>query len=317
MLKYLIVQLCDNAVSFCQYESTSKKRDWIPFDVLARGIHWAQKQNLSIQFVYPEELVPEMLQSLIDSVDYSSIVPVSSKDCKLVLSADVVVANAWCEVDILSPQPGQSCIIRTTFEQLLTNQTRLTRLMQSATRINIVVTNIQSFTDSQIVNYQLFLDSLIPSIVEEYKQGHQIQFNLITDRLMLDGMNNCNAGYETVTLCPDGKFYICPAYYMKRGGCIGDIDLGLDIKNGQLYKLSHAPICRICDAYHCKRCIWLNLTLCGEVNTPSHQQCLMSHIERNASQKLLAAFRKIDATFMSDITIPSLDYLDPIKNIIK
>ena len=41
---------------------------------------------------------------------------------------------------------------------------------------------------------------------------HQVQFNLLTDRMMLKEMNNCNAGYESITLAPDGNLYICLSF---------------------------------------------------------------------------------------------------------
>ena len=70
---------------------------------------------------------------------------------------------------------------------------------------------------------------------------------------------------------------------------VGDLDTGLQIPNQQLLKLDHAPLCRICDAYHRKRCVWLNQKLTWDTNTPSHQQCVLAHLERNASRELQKA----------------------------
>ena len=211
---------------------------------------------------------------------------------------------------------GRSYVIRTRLEDLLSNGETLKSILASTDRTNIVITDVEKFTDLNIKKYQAFLEDLIPIIVEEYKAGHQVQLNLLTDRLMLKEMNNCNAGHESITMAPDGKFYICPAFYFNNDQSIGDIDNGLDIKNPQLYKLDHAPICRVCDAFQCKRCIWLNKKLCREVNTPSHQQCIMAHIERMASKKLLDEFRKIDNSFMCEIDIPKVEYLDPFDKVI-
>ena len=91
---------------------------------------------------------------------------------------------------------------------------------------------------------------------------------------------------------------------------MGDLNTGLDIKNPQLYKLSHAPLCRQCDAYQCKRCIWLNRKTTLEVNTPSHEQCVMTHLERNASRDLLTNIRK-HGQFMPEVDIKEISYLDP------
>ena len=92
---------------------------------------------------------------------------------------------------------------------------------------------------------------------------------------------------------------------------IGDVKHGLDIKNPQLYKLDHAPLCSRCDAYQCKRCIWLNRKMTYEVNTPSHEQCVMAHLERNASRYLLNAIRKYGAFLPEKEEIKEITYLDP------
>ena len=91
---------------------------------------------------------------------------------------------------------------------------------------------------------------------------------------------------------------------------MGDLEHGLNIKNQQLYKLEYAPICRRCDAWQCKRCIWLNRKTTLEVNTPSHEQCVLGHLERNASREMLQNIRR-HGTFMPDTEINEIDYLDP------
>jgi CXXX repeat peptide maturase len=83
---------------------------------------------------------------------------------------------------------------------------------------------------------------------------------------------------------------------------------------GLIYKLDHAPLCRKCDAYQCKRCIWLNRKTTLEVNTPSHEQCVVAHLERNASRNLLTNIRKYGA-FLADKEIKGIDYLDPFNKL--
>jgi hypothetical protein len=46
------------------------------------------------------------------------------------------------------------------------------------------------------------------------------------------------------------------------------------------------------------------------VNTPSHEQCVVAHLERNTSRELLENIRK-HGMFMPDIEIKEIDYLDP------
>ena len=133
---------------------------------------------------------------------------------------------------------------------------------------------------------------------------------------MLSEMNNCGAGATSITLAPNGKFYICPAfYYNDDNEFVGDFEIGLAIKNIQLYQLDHSPICRHCDAWQCKRCIWLNKKTTHEVNTPSHEQCVIAHIERNTSRELLNSIHKHDNNFSVKEEIKEIDYLDPFEKI--
>ena len=105
---------------------------------------------------------------------------------------------------------------------------------------------------------------------------------------------------------------ITSAFYLDGSKAVGDLENGLDIKNQQLYRLDHAPICRKCDAWQCRRCVWLNRKTTLEVNTPSHEQCVVAHIERNASRKLLEEIRTL-GEFLPEKEIKEIDYLDPFE----
>ena len=57
--------------------------------------------------------------------------------------------------------------------------------------------------------------------------------------------------------------------------------------------------------------MWLNERLTLEVNTPSHQQCVMAHVERNVARGLLSNIRK-HGTFLPEMPeIKEIDYFDP------
>ena len=111
------------------------------------------------------------------------------------------------------------------------------------------------------------------------------------------------------------KFYVCPAfYYDDESQSVGSIEDGeVSIKNAYLFSLKHAPICQHCDAWQCKRCVWLNRLTTREVNTPGHEQCVASHIEREAMRQVLEVLNdQGDFAFQSEI--PKLDYNDPFEN---
>ena len=187
-------------------------------------------------------------------------------------------------------------------------------LLAVVQRLNVVITDVERMSDSDREQYKAVLETLCKSVETLYVDGKSPQLNLLTDRMMLTAMNNCNAGDTTVTLAPNGKIYICPAfYYENEDDCVGDVVNGLDIKNKQLYRLDHAPICRKCDAWQCRRCVWLNRKTTLEVNTPSREQCVAAHLERNASRDLMLSLRN-KGTFLPDKEeIKEITYLDPFE----
>lgn len=274
MLKYINILLDDAAVSFCHYD-VRKTAKPIPKDILNEGIRFAMKENLNIQFIYPTQDMPEYVESEVNQIDHVSIG-----------KRDVIIYDSWPATFELS----KVCVLRLSKDELL-SRSLPERL---PIRLNIVVTDIVAFKDEDFDRYKEWLERE----AEKLKLSDS-QINILSDRISLDKMNNCNAGWESITLAPDGKFYICPAFYQNDMNAVGDLECGLSIPNPQLYRLDHAPICSHCDAFQCKRCIWLNLKTTLEVNTPSHEQCVVAHLERNA------------ARIINSESIPEISYLDP------
>lgn len=318
MLKYLIIQLDNSSTSFCHYSNDRTQSNLIPLDKLKDGIFWSMKENLTLQFLYPDYEIPQEYKDEIARTYHANIVSFNCEDSELRENADVVVFDSFAGINFFPFNKEQSYVFRATMQELFDNSGIIYSILPNVNRINIVITDIPALTKEKEQKYADFLDSLAQKVVAEYKSGHTLQINLLTDRILLDGMNNCNAGDESIALCPDGKFYACPAFYADNevSFSIGNLKDGLDIKNPQLYKISHAPICRICDAYQCRRCIWLNRKTTLEVNTPSHEQCVISHIERNASRKLLSQIMEI-GQFLPQKEIPEIDYLDPFNELNK
>lgn len=325
MIQYLVILLDDTSTSYCHYTNKREEHKLISLEDLKAGIFFAMKENLMIQYVLPDYELPNEYKEVMNSIDSHLFVPSACEDKNAVEAADVIVLEKWNELSGWSFDKSQTYVLRTSKDDFLEHYSMLNKVFAKVSRLNIVFSDVDSFTDRDFDKYKQALEELSDPIVKEYKQGHSVQFNLLTDRMMLKEMVNCGAGHSNITLASDGKFYVCPAFYYDgacdgkeislgdvshKGYSIGSLKEGLDIKNAQLYKLDHAPLCRNCDAYQCKRCIWMNRRITFEVNTPSHEQCVMAHIERNASRKLLADIRNL-GTFLPDHEIKEIDYLDP------
>lgn len=307
MLKYLVILLDDSSAAYCHYDKGKRAPRLIAPDDLARAIKFGMKENLMIQFVYPDYAPPSQYEELIDTIDHVDIKPaqMAGKD-------DIAV----CELSGASAKTlSANVILRTDLATLSTMKERVVDLIFEKDRVNLTLTDIARWTQDDIDRYAEILDFFVAAIVQRSKSGARLpQLNILTDRLMLTEMNNCNAGVESITVAPDGKFYVCPAFYYAAKNACGSLAEGLDIKNHQLYRLDHAPICRECDAWHCHRCVWLNSEKTLEVNTPGHVQCVVSHLERNASRKLLAGVWEL-GEYMPGTEISEITYLDPFEKI--
>lgn len=306
-LQYLVVLLDDTSMAYCHAENPLKERRLMPLDTLRKAILFGMKQNLMIQFVYPDYELPAEYNELIETIDHVKI------------GRDVEIFNSV-------PQriEGDNVVLRLSVAEFIERQYDIAILLPQAKRLNICLTDIENFKDEQIEDYKRALATLNAVLLNLYKSAKQPQFNLITDRLQLTEMHNCEAGVGNITIAPNGKFYLCPAFYYDEqmgisnrmnykikdaSRSVGDLEQGIDIPNKQLLQLDHAPLCRICDAYHCNRCIWLNQKLTWDNNTPSHQQCVISHLERNASRDLQIKMQEVGYKFENEIK--EINYLDP------
>lgn len=309
MLKYLVILLDDTSTSYCHYDVEDREKNLIPLNVLKEGVLFAMKNNLKIQYILPNYTLPQNYIETMESMFSDKIGPIGQE---LPLSA--IVINSLQSININMMDSSIQYVIRTTISDFFENYGILKELFTLGINANIVFVDVMSFTEDKIETYRTVLAELVKSVESSIFKGMNINTNLITDRIALDNMNNCGAGDTSITLAPNGKFYPCPAFYYDDNQyyIIGDIENGLDIKNKTLYKLEYAPLCKRCDAFQCKRCVWLNKKLTYEINTPSRQQCVMSHLEREAGATLLDRFHKHN--ILLNKTIEKIDYIDPFDN---
>lgn len=307
MLKYLIILLDDNSISYCHYNSNSKN-NLMSLDILKQGITFAMKNDLRIQYVLPKyELSHEYIE-LINSMFHDNIGPIEQD--KL---SSIVVIDGLKELERHENllESTKRYILRASIQDFFDNYNILKQVFSLNISVNVSFTDVDSFTDDKIEEYKSILNDIAEHLRNIINKGNNVNTNILTDRIVLDNMNNCGAGESSITLAPDGNFYSCPAFYYEKDeySILGNLDEGLKVVNHRLFTINGSPLCKKCDAYHCKRCVWLNKKLTYELNTPSHQQCVMSHIERNASKKMLDYFHQSD--LLKNRTIESIDYLDP------
>ncbi|MCE1164150.1 MAG: CXXX repeat peptide maturase [Bacteroidetes bacterium] len=318
MLKYLIIILNDASVSFCHYESAKtgkKEAGMISYDNLNKAVAFALKNNLKVNFLYPRFRPGKKYEKLIEDVEHVKIVP---RKLGGVYSDAITVLEAGDLRKENKVTGTENIILRLSSPELKILPAAVKEIARKGGRINLVIKDVENFGDSKISEYRKLLAEISGLLIKKSGENSIPEVNFLTDRLMLESMNNCDAGITHLTVAPDGRLYLCPAFYYESGeNSIGEIRNEINIKNRQLLELKYSPVCRICDAYQCRRCVFLNWKLTGELNTPSRQQCRMSHAEREASGNMLEELKKKNFKGAKGIEIKKLGYDDPFEIAVK
>jgi CXXX repeat peptide maturase len=312
-MTHLVVLLESGATPFCQEASREPAAPpaWMPLEMLARIACYADSQQIALSIIYGAR-PPQEYDALLATIPRVAIVPFALHAAypEAVLVIDIAdLSRAMAEL----PSSGRQAVVRIAREQLPMLAAQLAAASQCFKRLNTVLLDVEQYRDEDLQCYAEQLTLLTDTLAPRYLRDAAGEISCLTDRPALSAMRNCGAGVAHLTVAPDGRLYLCPAFYQRDAdGAVGDFETGPHIANRQLLALDHAPICGRCDAYHCPRCIFLNAQLTGEVNTPSRQQCELAHIERAASARLLQLLHD-DDRFRRYNLIPALDYRDPFE----
>lgn len=315
--KILNILLSGDSPSICNYEipvGVNGKNDrMLPLDILEKFLSAAKSENYYVNFIYPNHEIDGAYRSLFDDAKFQVTKPYMGERLisgfhdgeVFVFKVGQPISEGFsCVNVILHLVKNQLPSLRDYAEKLFSH-----RIL----RINLVIDDLSLWKETDFALYEDVLLEINHVIIDSFKKSQRISLNVLTDRLMLSKMNNCNAGLEHITLGPDGKFYLCPAFYYRDHPLAQDV-LKLPDELNNLLKLENAPICIKCDAYQCKRCYLYNLDHTEELNVPGEKQCVASHIEREVSGKLQRRF--VDEGLMpypNKNLIVELDYRDPLE----
>lgn len=321
MYRYLLVILEKGAVPFCHYSNpfyySSAEPEFMPLEILGKIVEYARENGLFLNFLFGRHPLSLEYESLIGTIGHVKMIPVVLKDIYPdgvpVLEADESMRFSELEAD-----SERNLILSVTPTDLPHLSDMVASLWGKFKRLNLHLVGVETISSAQLDVYQSELKKIADRLAQLYRTGREIEINVISDRLLLNQMNNCDAGIKHLTIAPDGNAYICPAfYYDDEADTVGywsDI-IETTHANHQLLDLGCAPICSRCDAFHCKRCVYLNKKTTLEVNVPSREQCLASHVEREVSRLLLQSLRTV-RPFDQFPAIASLTYDDPFDLIV-
>lgn len=302
--KYLYFVTSDSITPHCAYRNSEKSQATMSKEIMEKGLLFAQKSGLTPVFIgIPlEKDIPIPQESLVishanDPNANECAIPVYDNSGATKSSIDKMV----------------NCILLLNRKSIEKLPVLIKNLSENHTRINLIVEDVLQWNDSDLNLYKDALAKVVPMIAEKYSSDTSFELNVLSDILSSTSMYNCDPGIESYTLAPDGKFYLCPAFYFDKSmKNIGNLETGITIPNANLLSPKHAYICQNCDVFHCRRCIYQNVKATGEVTTPSRNQCLIGHIEREKALELQNSLNKTGTyTFANVLT--SINYSDPLE----
>lgn len=300
----------DDCVEYCNYNSKNSDVEIMDEETLEAGIKFAHRNFFTPVILHSKN--SEILKKFNTALDKKFI-----SRTEIYSSDDVLEHKNSNRIQIVTMDQlnndleSENCILKVKSTEISRLHSAIEYLLKKVDRINLNVTEIDEEFDYEVYKFQL--EKASDLICEYYKSGNAKEVSVITDKLYLNKMDNCNAGYKSFALAPNGKFYICPAFYFKdKNESVGSLSTGIDVeKYRNEFTLDKAPICKKCDAFQCDRCIYLNKNLTTEYNIPSTVQCKKSHIEREITSTLYSKLKEVNV--YNIIQPKEISYNDPLE----
>lgn len=300
--KYLQFITSDNITPHCSYRNTKSTNDIMTSETMKKGIVFCDTNGYTPVFLGAPQGV--------DEVKYQKYLTID----KAGQAGNAISVYDNCTDNQDGEVPGILLLNRHNIHNLYE---LVEKLFSSVYRINLEIEDIDEWKDQDVQLYKAQLDKIVAFVAEKYRQGEEIEINILTDIWNLNSMKNCDAGTGSFSLAPNGRIYMCPAFYFDDPDChIGTLADGISIKNPQLLQLENAPICSACDVYNCNRCKYLNKKMTNEINIPSKMQCVISHVEREHSM-MLQSLIKEKSSYKFENTLKEIDYDDPLDKLLK
>ncbi len=288
-------------------------------DVFERAIAYARTEGLAVQVLCGPDGLPQFVREALaeqPAVIYAPVAACShASDVPIVNTAGppgTPSAHPMARIEAIAAGRHAIGILRLARSDV----GRLVELWQALAarveRVVLVPLEVDRYDEPTLGTYRAQLGAISSQLAAAYAAGAQPQLNVLSDRMALGGAMECGAGVIHVTVDPAGRLFICPGFAARGAPPVGDLDTGPILPNGQLLRRDHAPICQRCDAFQCRRCVYMNERATLELNTPPQRVCRTAHAERDQSRLLL---EQLHAGGLLERLppIPALEYDDPLE----
>ena len=275
-LKYINFITSDNMPPHCGYQVKKKGVNKMPHDILQKGIHFCKDNHLIPIFLGKcNHSLREDKNQFFEILSSSESHP--QNNFISVYDNNVVSANEGSNVAIL-------LINKNNIKDIFSFCSELSKCK---VRTNLFIQDLSDWNEDNIAEYDtqiILLRELLEKCINENKRYH---INLLSDLIYLQSSRDCGAGTTSISLAPNGKFYICPAFYFENeNNHIGDLEEGITPIDKKFLLRNLSPICSHCNISNCSRCLYLNKRLTNELHIPPKVQCRINQINKREADKL-------------------------------
>lgn len=305
-LRYMYIICSDKIIPHCSYKSNANGEAVISNELIKKGL----------KFCSDNYMLPIFLGECNHGLTKENNVYYEFVDFKNRNSAESIPIYYGKLEEIGIPK------YRTDMVTLLCNKNNLSELykiivylFQYHQRINLFIQDFDLWEQDELTLYEGLLEQVAEYIINAYKNSKKLQLNALNDLIHLRTSRDCGAGRSSITMAPDGNFYICPAFYFdKKCQSIGNIDEGISLNNKAQLKRTTSESCIECGVLSCNRCLYSNYSKTNEINIPTAQQCKLNYINGRISNKLrdrLVEYKEFSEMYINSTQINKfIDYLD-------
>ena len=200
--KILNVLLSGDSPPICSYDAhgPGKKNQTLPIDILEKYLAAAKKENYYINFIYPNHDIDDVYKPLIAAARFQVTKPYKDERSTS-KSEDGEIFIFEVGQPVLPEFSCVNVILHVVKDQLDFLKDYVSKLFsQGVLRINLVIDDLPQWEERDRTLYKKALPAISRLIIDAFKKNRPKSFNVLTDQLQLDKMNNCNAGIEHMAL---------------------------------------------------------------------------------------------------------------------
>jgi radical SAM peptide maturase (CXXX-repeat target family)/CXXX repeat peptide maturase len=298
--RHLFILGAGDAVAHCAYRPAGGAQP-MPADVLKAGLEFAR-----LNFYRPVVLNSVSGGRLEVPGEYDPLHIVSSR------AGDVGAQDIVVHDNETGPGgPSDTAILLLDRDNVGRLDEMARALLEKTRRVNVITRDVGGLSEADLVGYEEQLRLLAAHLLALYRGGQRKEVNILTDRLDLTRPEDCEAGVHSLTLAPNGRFYVCPAfYYHDPESAVGTPAEGVKDSLVMACRRQRAPLCADCGAYHCRRCLFDSQVHTLQLNVPSRLQCMASNTEMKVTAWLGKELAGLGVPQKSEITVGALDPLE-------